>query len=47
MAIVYREKPGLILILMGLGSRVIIIIDGNIIKGLLNCLTAINKALVE
>ena len=46
-ALVRREKSGLIIITANLKNRIVIIIGGNIIKGLSNCLTAINKALKE
>jgi hypothetical protein len=45
--LIHREKSGLIITAANLKNRIIIIISGNIIKGLSNCLTAINKALKE
>jgi hypothetical protein len=44
-AIVYKEKPSPLLLLSGLENAIVIIIGGNLITGLLNYLTAINKAL--
>jgi len=46
-ALIRREKSSLISIIISLKYKIIIIIDGNVIKGLLNCLIAINKALKE
>jgi len=46
-ALVYKEKSGLIITVMNLKNKIIIIISGNIIKGLSNCLITINKVLKE
>jgi hypothetical protein len=43
-ALVRREKPGLISTAISLKYRITIVVGGNVIKGLFNCLTAINKA---
>ena len=43
-ALVRREKPGLISTAISLEYRITIVVGGNVIKGLFNCLTAINKA---
>jgi hypothetical protein len=47
MALVYKEKLGFILIVITIKNRIAIVISGNIILGLLNYLTIINKALKE
>jgi hypothetical protein len=44
---VRREKPGPLIVVVSLENGIVIIIGGNIIKGLLNYLTIINKALEE
>jgi hypothetical protein len=46
-ALVYREKLGPILVIITIENGIVIIIGGNIIQGLLNYLTIINKALKE
>jgi hypothetical protein len=46
-ALVRREKPGPLIVVVSLENGIVIIIGGNIIKGLLNYLTIINKALEE
>jgi hypothetical protein len=43
-AIVYKKKPSPLLLLSGLENIIAIVIDRNLITGLLNYLTAINKA---
>ena len=46
-ALIRKEKSSFISTIISLKYKIIIIIDGNVIKSLLNCLTAINKALKE
>jgi hypothetical protein len=46
-AIVYKKKPSPLLLLSGLKNIIVIIIGRNLIIGLLNYLTAINKALKD
>jgi len=45
--LIHKEKFSLISTVISLKYKIIIIINGNIIKGLLNYLTAINKVLKE
>jgi hypothetical protein len=45
--IIYKEKPNSLLLLNKLENIIAIIINKNLIIGLLNCLTAINKALKD
>jgi hypothetical protein len=47
MALVYREKPGPLIAVASLENEIAIVVGRNIIKGLLNYLTIINKALEE
>jgi hypothetical protein len=42
---VRREKPDPLIVVTSLENGIAIVIDENIIKGLLNCLIIINKAL--
>jgi hypothetical protein len=44
---VYREKRGPLIVVASLENGIAIVVGKNIIKGLLNCLTIINKALEE
>jgi hypothetical protein len=44
---VYREKPGPLIAVASLENEIAIVVGRNIIKGLLNYLTIINKALEE
>jgi hypothetical protein len=44
---VRREKPGLLIVAISLENKIAIVIGRNIIKGLSNYLTIINKALKE
>jgi hypothetical protein len=46
-ALIYREKLGPILIVTTIENGIAIVVDKNIIQGLLNYLTIINKALKE
>ena len=46
-ALIRKKKPSLISTAISLKHRIVIIISGNVIKGLFNCLIAINKALKE
>jgi hypothetical protein len=46
-ALIYKEKSSFISTVISLKYKIIIIINGNVIKSLLNYLTAINKALKE
>jgi hypothetical protein len=45
--LVYKEKSSFISTVISLKYKIIIIINGNVIKSLLNYLIAINKALKE
>jgi hypothetical protein len=47
MALVYREKPSPLIVVVSLENGIAIVVGGNIIKSLLNCLTMIYKALGE
>jgi hypothetical protein len=47
MALVRREKPGPLIVVASLKNEIAIIVGRNVIKGLLNYLTMINKALEE
>ena len=47
MALVHREKSGSVLVVTTIENRIAIVVGGNIMQGLLNCLTIINKALKE
>jgi hypothetical protein len=44
-ALIYKEKPSHLIIIASLENKITIIINKIIIKGLLNYLTIINKAL--
>jgi hypothetical protein len=46
-ALVYREKSGPVLVVMTIENGIAIVVGGNVVQGLLNCLTAINKILKE
>jgi len=46
-ALIRKEKSSFILMTISLKYKIIIIINGNIIKGLSNCLITINEALKE
>jgi hypothetical protein len=47
MALIHREKPSPLIVVASLENGITIVVGGNIVKGLLNCLTIINKALEE
>jgi len=46
-ALVHREKPGPLIAAVSLENRIAIVVGGNVVKGLSNYLTTINKALEE
>jgi hypothetical protein len=46
-ALVHRENPGLFIAVASLENKIAIIVGGNVVKGLSNYLTMINKALEE
>ena len=46
-ALVYREKLGLVLVVTTIENGIAIVVGGNIMQGLSNCLIAINEALKE
>jgi hypothetical protein len=47
MALVRREKPGPLAAVVSLENGIAIVVGRNVIKGLSNCLTAIDEALEE